>query len=199
MKRRKIVIAIVSAIITVSTLTSLLIYARIKCYPFIPASPCSRNVLKEDYTEVNMIIAISDGSYAYRFMIDNDGRIIVSYGERKRIHDLFNPSSLYICEITSMDFMQSISEEAEITLDEETYTEMISLTGGMIEEDEEDLFTSAYVLTVTIITQENLCVAIHWRGIREGFMYERYEVTRLASILKNIVPFAIEQSFDEVW
>ena len=156
------VIILVAVIVSAASLLSFCIYA--KGNLFFPNPFTIRDELDEDYSNIEMVIVISDYSSAYRFMFSEDRKLTVSYGSRKGVRNLFDHRVRHIFEIESMDFMESISIEAEITLSEETHTEIIQLAEEIAETYAENQWILSDSLTLTIITSDTVYETIHWRG-----------------------------------
>jgi hypothetical protein len=148
-------------------------------------------VLDEDFTNVSMVIAMSNGVSAIRYAIMDDNSIVVSHGNTAYYRNALR--GLYSCEITSMAFMSSITSEAEITLGAEMHGEIVTLAEEIVRDKEGELVLSYGTLNMIIATRES----VHEATYLPGRGWDR--VYRLAAILREIAPIDIPSAIERSW
>jgi len=155
-------------------------------------------VLDEDFSDVNIVIAITQNSQVYRYMIKNDTNVAVSSGHRASYRSLRESRR---GGINHMAFMGSITEEIEIELDAETYESIVRLAEEIIEGGERELYYSSG------ISYPNMLIAtrdmVHEANVRPFYVLgdDSYSlrVKQLAEILREITPLEIPDLIDRTW
>jgi len=178
------------AVISLLMIHAFIMYAKDNLPQFMMGS-CSSSTLKEDFADVTMVIALTDGINAYRFIIKDEMKLSVSYGELKSVPLLFSGGSYKVCEITSMDFMGSVSEEAEMVLDADMYHNIIMLAEEVVVNrgDEEEWF-SPHAISLVIVSEEAIYQALVSKMF--GLVIENDNLDRLnelADMLNSLIPF----------
>ena len=143
-------------------------------------------LLEEDLSDVYMVVALTNGPHAYRFMLKDDNVVVVSFGRRAS-------QGGRILEITSMAFMGSVIDEVELTLDADTYERIKNLAEEIVAEDEGELWITSGALDMIIATHDIVYEVTYIRS------FGLKKINELAAILKENAPIDIHHTFDRAW
>jgi len=173
MKNFKIVILSISALI-IAFIAIIVLFTDMRLL-------MRRQLLDEDFTDVDMTIAVAHEYVIYRYMFYNDMKVVVSYGRRAYEGDTNDAKP--------MAFMASITEDIEITLDTEVYNWIMSLAEEIIEEGEGELIYGPDEIRL-IIAKHDLFYETSYLPI----IFESGKKSELIPLLRDVLPFDISES-----